>query len=420
MNLNSYISLMGKSWKETESRQGLLLKECAPHEADFTIPAPHYVNTIDADTQMLSDYALRLVHVMQQPGNERIAVIQSPCSSFPHCPGVLERAASVAIDLGFRTHQGYTHWNATFWVGANAMLRYTALQDIRETRQENGHEVSIYIQDRTVIEDTESSVDLVHRGWRLYNYPVRMTFSPTPPDFGSLLIQRRRWANGHLLILPKLLQYAVKAPKSMTLLRELFMRLHYLVSTMSGCLIAALFFCYSFGDGISTIWVPLSMLPFIALYLRDLRNANYKASDFLRVYALNLMLVPVMMGGLLKSIEQIITGKKIPFGRTPKVPGRTAAPGLYSAIELAMPVFFIGVAGVDAVDHRWSQAVFALMNGAFLLYALVFFMGVKESVQDVAVGARGAWQELEAQASEWAAYVRKLPVFAARPGLQSS
>jgi cellulose synthase/poly-beta-1,6-N-acetylglucosamine synthase-like glycosyltransferase len=52
-----------------------------------------------------------------------------------------------------------------------------------------------YIQDRTVIEDTESSVDLVAKGWELTNYPERLSYSATPPDFGALVIQRRRWAN---------------------------------------------------------------------------------------------------------------------------------------------------------------------------------------------------------------------------------
>lgn len=62
-----------------------------------------------------------------------------------------------------------------------------------------------FIQDRTVIEDTESSIDLRRKEWRLYNYPERLSYSATPPDFGSLVIQRGRWANGGLLILPKLL-----------------------------------------------------------------------------------------------------------------------------------------------------------------------------------------------------------------------
>ena len=54
-----------------------------------------------------------------------------------------------------------------------------------------------------MIEDTESSVDLGIKGWTLFNYPERLSYSATPPDFGSLCIQRQRWANGGLLILSK-------------------------------------------------------------------------------------------------------------------------------------------------------------------------------------------------------------------------
>src|SRR5438034_6621891 len=38
--------------------------------------------------------------------------------------------------------------------------------------------------------------DLIDRGWQLYNYQERLAFSATPPDFGALIVQRRRWANG--------------------------------------------------------------------------------------------------------------------------------------------------------------------------------------------------------------------------------
>ena len=54
--------------------------------------------------------------------------------------------------------------------------------------------------------DTESSVDLGLRGGTLHNDAERLSYSATPPDFGSLCIQRRRWADGGLLILPRLLR----------------------------------------------------------------------------------------------------------------------------------------------------------------------------------------------------------------------
>jgi hypothetical protein len=182
---------------------------------------------------------------------------------------------------------------------------------------------------------------------------------------------------------------------------------------------ALLFFCYSFGDQISTYWAPLTLLPFTLLYLRDLKNSGYKMSDFLRVYALNIMLVPVMVGGLLKSIEQIITGRKIPFGRTPKVPGRTSAPALYSVIEVAMPLLCAGIVGVDIREGHWGQAMLALSNSAFLIYALVYFMGVMETAEDIAAGAKAAWNGLESRTEEWGVFARKLAVSATKLRLRA-
>ena len=98
-----------------------------------------------------------------------------------------------------------THYDATFWVGANAILRKRALDDIVEIDYEGdwrdpplhpgphghrGHRV-----------DASTSASTAGRS---YNYPERLAYSATPPDFGSLCIQRQRWANGGLLILPKL------------------------------------------------------------------------------------------------------------------------------------------------------------------------------------------------------------------------
>ena len=96
-----------------------------------------------------------------------------------------------------------TYYDATFWVGANAVIRKAALDDICVVSTEGTRTVKTYIQDRTVIEDTESSIDLGYFGWHLVNYPERLSYSATPPDFGSLVVQRRRWANGGLLIIGK-------------------------------------------------------------------------------------------------------------------------------------------------------------------------------------------------------------------------
>src|SRR6266566_2587615 len=378
MNLNSYIGLIGKAWREVECGNGWQLREALANAANFEIPDARYLITLDADSLILSDYALRLIQIMEQPENQNLAVIQTPYSAFPDSQNLLERIAGATTDLQYIIHQGFTQWNGTFWVGANALIRRRALEDIKHTRLENGFRTAVYIQDRTVIEDTESTIDLIGKGWQLHNYPERLAYSATPPDFGALLIQRRRWANGGLLIAPKLLRYAAKRPKNWGLCKELFVRFHYLASLAGVSAATLLVFLYPFKDSLATIWVPLSALPYFILYARDLKIAGYRCSDVFRVYALNLILIPVVLGGVLKSLHQGVTDKKIPFGRTPKISGKTAAPALYCFLELVLPMIFLAAFGWDMSAHRWSHALFSLFNGAFFAYALVRMVDMRD------------------------------------------
>src|SRR5207244_1370247 len=84
-----------------------------------------------------------------------------------HRPGVLERTAGATTDIQDIIHQGFTRYGATFWVGANALARKRALEDIAVVDVERGYPIRKFIQDRTLIEDTESTVDLIDRGWQL-------------------------------------------------------------------------------------------------------------------------------------------------------------------------------------------------------------------------------------------------------------
>lgn len=209
--------------------KGIFLEE-SQNDSSFEIPSADFLITLDADSVLLPDYILKLSYVMKTPGNERIAVAQTPYSSFPGASNVLEKIAGATTDIQYQIHQGFTNFGATFWVGANAMLRYKALLDIQTIYEERGFQIHKYIQDNTVIEDTESSIDLLDVNWNLYNYPERLAYSATPPDFGSLLIQRRRWANGGLIILPKLLRHVFRWPWNFTKFIEAFFRVHYLGS----------------------------------------------------------------------------------------------------------------------------------------------------------------------------------------------
>ncbi len=318
MNLNSYLGLMGGEFREVSRNGEAHLEPCTASNAEFIIPDTEFVATIDADTILSHDYSARLLQQLDEPGNERVAVIQTPYSAVPQAPGMLERIAGATTDIQYIIHQGFTHYRATFWVGANALIRKSALEDIVTTQFERGFEVRRYIQDRTVIEDTESSIDLVDRGWSLLNYPQRLAYSATPPDFGALLIQRRRWANGGLIILPKLLRYLVRRPRTKKKMVEGVVRFHYLTSIAAVNIGLLLLFIYPFKENMQTFWLPLTALPYFYLYGRDLVSLGYKWSDTLRVYALNMCLISINLGGVFKSISQGITGERIPFVRTPK------------------------------------------------------------------------------------------------------
>ena len=379
MNLNSYIALLGRHWRFVPAPAGLLLEPAGPEAADLSVPDTDHVLMLDADSVIAPDYTLRLSYVLAQPGHEKIAVVQTPYSAFPNAPGVLERIAGATTDIQYIIHQGFTAYGATFWVGANALVRRAALEDIAELDTERGYPIRRFIQDRTVIEDTESTVDLIARGWRLHNYPARLAFSATPQDFGSLLIQRRRWANGGLLILPKLMRHLARGTSPLAALREGFMRCHYLTSLAvvnSGLL---LILALSFDDDLRGPWLPLTALPYFALYARDLRFSGYRAGDVFRVFALNLMLIPVNLGGVILSVRQAWTGKKSPFGRTPKIQGRTATPRQYLIAEFVILVQWLARMVFEIVRDRPLHAWFAFANAAFLAYAIVRFIGLRES-----------------------------------------
>ncbi len=230
MNLNSYISLIGGRFVSRPTGDGLLWLDQAGdgQTASFEAPPAKYVLTIDADSVILPDYLLKLVAVMEQDSG--LAVAQTPYSAYRNPPSVIERTAGATTDIQYFVHQGFSALGATFWVGANALLRYDALKEIASTRHEGGQPVTVYIQDETLIEDTGSTIDLVAQGWRLHNYPQRLAYSATPPDFGALVIQRTRWANGGLIIFPILLRLLFGFKGKRISFKSFFVRTHYLLS----------------------------------------------------------------------------------------------------------------------------------------------------------------------------------------------
>ena len=394
MNLNAYISLMGHSWREEATADGVVLRkvqvDAQLEESDRILNAPDttYVLTLDADSLLLRDYCLRLVYFLESAGNERVAVTQTPYSSFRGAPTRIERIAGASTDLQHILHQGMTYYGATFWVGANAVIRKQALEDIVEVESSGGFEIRTYIQDRTVIEDTESSIDIGQHGWTLVNYPERLSYSATPPDFGSLVVQRRRWANGGLLILPKLWAQLrqKRSDRRAILFREVLLRVNYMASIAWASFGLIFLLAYPYDSRLLSPIVFLAALPYFLAMGSDLRDCGHRFSDIFRIYGFNLVLLPVNLAGVLKSMQQAVTGDKIPFARTPKVKDRTAAPAIYVITPYLIVAFSVLTVWRDAQLGNWGNVAFASLNAILAAYAIRAYIGVFNSAVDVFLG----------------------------------
>jgi len=386
MNLNAYIGLLGGSFRRIDGPNGTMLAKCTRENANLYVPGAQFLLTLDADSIIMPDYGLRLMHAMV--GDDRIAVAQTPYSAFPDAPTLLERTAGATTDIQYIAHQGSTYYDAAYWVGANALLRVSALRDIRTYTKERGHVVPVFIQDRTVIEDTGSTIDLIRKGWKVHNYPDRLAYSATPPDFGALVIQRRRWSNGGLLILPDLIRFWHTGWRNRGRTIEALVRLHYLISPAAGSIGVLTLLLYPFDFTFSVIWLPLAAAPYYFLYGHDLIRSGYRWVDLLGVYALNLLLLPVNLAGVLLSIRQAMSGAKAPFGRTPKVANRIAVPPLYSGFNVLLCMIMVLGVVYAIVSGNYARALFPLFNGVFYAYGLVAFIGLRQSWADALLTVR--------------------------------
>ncbi len=386
MNLNSYIGLIGKSFRMVKHAAGIALQESDSQTADFTVPDAKYVVSLDADSLLMPSYLLHMIHTMEQPENKRLAVAQSPYVAIPGAQGMLERTAAATVAAQYVVHMGFNRYDSAFWVGANAVLRKTALDEIRTPIRERGFTMSKYIHDRTHIEDTESTIDLIKRGWTLYNSSEQFAYSATPDDFGSLLIQRRRWANGGLIILPKLLRYLFSGQRVPHRCMQGIMRIGYLINLSLGSLAVLATLIYPM-QGSLICCLAAGGIGYALVYGADLLRMGFHVRDLPQVYALNLMMIPINLGGAAKSLHQAWSGKKTPFKRTPKTKGRTSVPLFYVAAEYALMIFCMLVSVLALAHGKFGHAIWALANAFVFVHIVMNLMNEQPHSSGPAVSA---------------------------------
>ena len=93
--------------------------------------------------------------------------------------------------------------------------------------------------------------------------------------------------------------------------------------------------------------------------------------------------MPVNLAGVLKSLEQAITGEKIPFARTPKVKNRTPASLLYIFGPLLIVGFSIVTVWRNYGTQNWGNALFATFNTITALWAIVAYIGPGNILADI-------------------------------------
>ena len=161
------------------------------------------------------------------------------------------------------------------------------------------------------------------------------------------------------------------------------MRVHYLSSIAAVNVRLVLLFLFPFTDWLANEWLPLTAAAYFCLYAHDLRLAGYSRLDLFRVYALNLMLIPVNLGGVLRSLQQAVTKRTATFGRTPKVKNRTAAPAIYVLASYALTGYLFSAACIDLSEDHAFRALAGGINASLLLYALSAFVGWRDSAADI-------------------------------------
>jgi len=89
------------------------------------------------------------------------------------------------------------------------------------------------------------------------------------------------------------------------------------------------------------------------------------------------------LAGLMRSLHQAWSGRKAPFGRTPKAADRTPVPCAYVVAEFVVLMLWGVVALNIFLDDHPLAALLVLVHAGFLAYALGAFVGWRASAGDV-------------------------------------
>jgi hypothetical protein len=97
-------------------------------------------------------------------------------------------------------------------------------------------------------------------------------------------------------------------------------------------------------------------------------------------------MLPVNLAGVMKSVEQALTGKKIPFARTPKVKNRTPSSLIYIVGPLLIVGFSLFTVWRNVQIPNWGNAAFAAFNAVASIWAIIAYIGIGNVFADIWLG----------------------------------
>ena len=103
----------------------------------------------------------------------------------------------------------------------------------------------------------------------------------------------------------------------------------------------------------------------------------------LGIYGFNLILLPVNLAGVGASLLQLLIGGRPAFKRTPKVRSRTTPGFTFVVMPYVFVAFSVAVLISDVDRDRWVNAALAGINATLAGYAIVAYIGVRNSIVDV-------------------------------------
>ena len=201
MNLNSYIGLMGGRYRIGDTAGGrVLLPVQRRRMPTSTSPTPSTCSRSTPTACCCRSTACGWSLHASSPRTPASLSRRRRTRAYPGAPTRLERIAGATTDIQHIVHQGMTRYGATFWVGANAVLRKTrARRHHAEATHEGGFTDPAVHPGPHLIEDTESTHRPARQGLaRSTTTPSGSATAPRRPTSASLCVQRERWANGGL------------------------------------------------------------------------------------------------------------------------------------------------------------------------------------------------------------------------------